>query len=102
MDWAKIRVLAAGGRVRGTDKAVAAAREPAVEPDALAEHERLAGALMGAKGRFLLSVNAAPEIAALYPGTTVEEVTTKYTVSRRKVKDGKPLPRTTELLIRNY
>lgn len=69
---------------------------------ALEEHERLALALRSVKGRFLLSVNDAPEIAALYPSTTVEKVTTKYTVARRKEKDGAPLPRTTELLIRNY
>lgn len=44
------------------------------------DFERLAGALRGLKGRFLMSINDVPEIRALFAWARIEEVTTTYTI----------------------
>lgn len=49
-----------------------------------ADHARLAEALLGLSGRFILSINDVPEIRALYTGKArIVEVPTKYTVAGR-------------------
>lgn len=51
------------------------------------DHARLAEALLGARGRFILSINDVPEIEALYIGRAIlERVETVYTVSGRPRK----------------
>lgn len=63
-----------------------------------ADHERLAAALQGVKGKFLLSYNDCAEIGNLYNWATIERVTTRYSVTRNSSKRN----RVNELLIRNY
>lgn len=46
------------------------------------DFERLASALQSTKGRFILSINDAPEIRDLFAWATIEPVTLKYTVSQ--------------------
>lgn len=47
-----------------------------------ADHARLAEALLGLSGRFILSINDVPDIRALYAGKAdIVEVSTKYTVA---------------------
>ena len=59
-----------------------------------ADHARLAEALLGLKGKWLLSINDTPEIRSLYQGRAmIEGVTTKYTLAGGAAK---PI---TELLI---
>ncbi len=45
------------------------------------DHARLAGALKGLRGRFLLTLNDVPEVRRLYAWATIEPVSLKYTVS---------------------
>lgn len=45
------------------------------------DFERLAGALRGLKGRFLMSINDVPEIRALFAWARIEEVKTTYTIA---------------------
>lgn len=57
---------------------------------------KLRDLLRGLKGKWLVSINDAPEIRALFAEFTIEQVATKYSVN-----DAAPMP-VTELLIRNY
>ena len=65
-----------------------------------ADHERLCNALLGIKGKFLLSYNDCPEIRKLYskPGITIETTTRLSNIAQR-YEAGKQYP---ELLIANY
>jgi DNA adenine methylase len=51
-----------------------------------ADFERLAAALKGLRGRFILSINDRPEIRSLFAGCSIEEAALTYSVS------GKPTP----------
>ena len=64
------------------------------------DHAGLADALLGIKGKFLLSYNDCPEIRALYdrPGIVVEGISRLSNIAQR-YKNGKQYP---ELLISNY
>ena len=64
------------------------------------DHAGLADALLGIKGKFLLSYNDCPEIRALYdrPGIVVEGISRLSTIAQR-YENGKQYP---ELLISNY
>lgn len=64
------------------------------------EHAGLADALLGIKGKFLLSYNDCPEIRALYdrPGIVVEGISRLSNIAQR-YENGKQYP---ELLISNY
>lgn len=64
------------------------------------DHAGLADALLGIKGKFLLSYNDCPEIRALYdrPGIVVEGISRLSNISQR-YENGKQYP---ELLISNY
>lgn len=46
-----------------------------------ADFERLSGLLEGIEGRFILSINNAPEIRELFARFTIEEVALSYRVS---------------------
>lgn len=71
----------------------------AVSSDGL-DHAGLADALLGIKGKFLLSYNDCPEIRALYdrPGIVVEGISRLSNIAQR-YENGKQYP---ELLISNY
>lgn len=69
-----------------------------VQPFATEDHERLAATLKPLKGRFLLSYGDHASIRALYNWAEIEEVSTRYSIS--KTAEGRA--RRTELLIRNY
>lgn len=56
---------------------------------------RLAAALRGLRGRFLLSLNDTPEVRELFAGFSLRELSTTYTLARGKTK------RAAELLISN-
>ena len=64
------------------------------------DHARLADALLGIKGKFLLSYNDCPEIRALYdrPGIVIEGISRLSNIAQR-YENGKQYP---ELLISNY
>lgn len=64
------------------------------------DHAELADALLGIKGKFLLSYNDCPEIRALYdrPGIVVEGISRLSNIAQR-YENGKQYP---ELLISNY
>lgn len=64
------------------------------------DHAGLADALLGIKGKFLLSYNDCPEIRALYdrPGIMVEGISRLSNIAQR-YENGKQYP---ELLISNY
>ena len=64
------------------------------------DHAGLADALLGIKGKFLLSYNDCPEIRALYdrPGVVVEGISRLSNIAQR-YENGKQYP---ELLISNY
>ena len=64
------------------------------------DHAGLADALLGIKGKFLLSYNYCPEIRALYdrPGIVVEGISRLSNIAQR-YENGKQYP---ELLISNY
>ena len=64
------------------------------------DHERLCNALMGIKGKFLLSYNDCPEIRELYSkeGIMIESTTRLSNIAQR-FDAGKQYP---ELLISNY
>lgn len=64
------------------------------------DHAGLADALLGIKGKFLLSYNDCPEIRALYdrPGIVVESISRLSNIAQR-YENGKQYP---ELLISNY
>lgn len=64
------------------------------------DHTGLADALLGIKGKFLLSYNDCPEIRALYsrPGIVIEGVSRLSNIAQR-YENGKQYP---ELLISNY
>ena len=64
------------------------------------DHAGLADALLGIKGKFLLSYNDCPEIRALYdrPGIVVEGIS-RLSNSAQRYETGKQYP---ELLISNY
>lgn len=64
------------------------------------DHAGLADALLGIKGKFLLSYNECPEIRALYdrPGIVVEGISRLSNIAQR-YENGKQYP---ELLISNY
>lgn len=64
------------------------------------DHAGFADALLGIKGRFLLSYNDCPEIRALYdrPGIVVEGISRLSNIAQR-YENGKQYP---ELLISNY
>ena len=64
------------------------------------DHAGLADALIGIKGKFLLSYNDCPEIRALYdrPGIVVEGISRLSNIAQR-YENGKQYP---ELLISNY
>lgn len=64
------------------------------------DHTGLADALLGIKGKFLLSYNDCPEIRALYdrPGIVVEGISRLSNIAQR-YENGKQYP---ELLISNY
>lgn len=64
------------------------------------DHAGLADALLGIKGKFLLSYNDCPEIRALYdrPGIVVEGISLLSNIAQR-YENGKQYP---ELLISNY
>lgn len=64
------------------------------------DHAGLADALLGIKGKFLLSYNDCPEIRALYdrPGIVVEGISRLSSIAQR-YENGKQYP---ELLISNY
>ena len=64
------------------------------------DHAGLANALLGIKGKFLLSYNDCPEIRALYdrPGIVVEGISRLSNIAQR-YENGKQYP---ELLISNY
>ena len=64
------------------------------------DHAGLADALLGIKGKFLLSYNDCPEIRALYdrPGMVVEGISRLSNIAQR-YENGKQYP---ELLISNY
>lgn len=63
------------------------------------DHERLAGTLKGIEGGFLLSYNDSSAIRRLYSWAMIEEITTSYSIGRRRESRG---TKVTELLIRNY
>ncbi|MDR0884523.1 MAG: DNA adenine methylase [Oscillospiraceae bacterium] len=65
-----------------------------------ADHQRLADALMGIQGRFLLSYNDCPEIQSLYtkPGIFIESTTRLSNIAQR-YEGGKQYA---ELIIGNY
>lgn len=63
---------------------------------------RLAELLKSIQGRFIMSINDAPEIREWFSGFRIEEVKTRYSVARAgsgKAGKGKPV---TELLVMNY
>ena len=64
------------------------------------DHAGLANALLGIKGKFLLSYNDCPEIRALYdrPGIVIEGISRLSNIAQR-YENGKQYP---ELLISNY
>ena len=64
------------------------------------DHAGLADALLGIKGKFLLSYNDCPEIRALYdrPGIVIEGISRLSNIAQR-YENGKQYP---ELLISNY
>ena len=64
------------------------------------DHTGLADALLGIKGKFLLSYNDCPEIRALYarPGIVIEGISRLSNIAQR-YENGKQYP---ELLISNY
>ena len=51
---------------------------------ARADFERMASALAGVRGRFILSMNDRPEVRAIFAGFMIEEVQTTYTLARKK------------------
>jgi len=63
------------------------------------DHERLAAALRGLKGKWLLSISDEPDVRSLYAWATVEGVEVGYSISRDK---GIEKHQGRELLIRNY
>jgi DNA adenine methylase len=63
------------------------------------DHERLADALQGIKGRFLLSINDHPKIRKLYKGCPRLKVKVKYTIARTKTEQASDRQ---ELVIANY
>lgn len=60
------------------------------------DFKKLRDLLQGVKGKFIMSINDAPEIRELYKGFRIEKVSTVYSAG----KDGKKL--VTELLIMNF
>jgi DNA adenine methylase len=54
-----------------------------------ADFERLAEALAGLKGRFILSINDVPEIRRTFRSFAVEEVETTYTISKGAAQAGR-------------
>jgi DNA adenine methylase len=54
-----------------------------------ADFERLAAALRGLKGRFLLSLNDVPEVRRIFDGFAMEEVETTYTIANGKAQTGR-------------
>lgn len=66
----------------------------------LADHARLAKALSGIKGKFLLSINDCPQANKLYGKFRIKRLTTTYTVCRDKSEDAQKAR--SELLISNY
>lgn len=58
---------------------------------ARADFRKIADALGGLKGHFILSINDRPEIRALFAGHRFEEVETTYTVSEGPAKRAKEL-----------
>jgi len=61
------------------------------------DHERLAGALRGIQGRFVLSINDHPFTRRLYAWAKVERATVRYTIGRKKTGRS-----SAELVIRNF
>jgi len=55
------------------------------------DYERIAKALHGIKGDFILSINDVPEIREIFDGFYFEEVSLTYTVSQGKGKEAKEL-----------
>lgn len=66
-------------------------------PFTVEDHIRLRDVLAKIQGRYLLSINDHPDIRDLYKGFNIEEVSVRYSVSR---KDKSTLKK--ELLISNY
>ncbi len=65
-----------------------------------ADHQRLCNALMGIKGKFLMSYNACPEIAEMYSREGIMiETTTRLSNIAQRFAAGKQYP---EFLISNY
>lgn len=64
-----------------------------------ADHERLAAAMRGLKGKWLLSISDEPDVRALYEGFTIDAVEVGYSICRDKEAVKAP---GRELLIRNY
>lgn len=62
------------------------------------DHQRLANALKGIKGRFVLSYNDDPLIRSLYEGYFVEGITRRQTLSGK----GDNKTRFSEVIIKNY
>ena len=61
-----------------------------------ADFQRLADALAGIKGQFLLSINDVPEIRALFAWAKIDEIATTYTIGSKGAAPA------SELLIRNF
>lgn len=61
-----------------------------------ADFKKLSEILASLKGKFLLSINDAPEIREIFKGFTIEEAPTRYSVNAKQTKS------VVELLIRNY
>ncbi|MBI9076236.1 MAG: hypothetical protein JEZ02_12560 [Desulfatibacillum sp.] len=62
----------------------------------LPDYEEMASVLAGIQGKFLLSINDAPEMQEAFKAFTIEHVTLKYTLAREAFTTGK------ELLVRNF
>lgn len=62
------------------------------------EFTKLADALRGIEGRFLLSINDVPEVRELFSWATIEPVTTSYSIASKADARGARA----ELLIRNF
>ena len=61
------------------------------------DFRKLKDLLTGIKGKFIMSINATPEIRELFKGFNIEEVSTNYTLAGAHKKK-----KVTELLIMNY
>lgn len=62
----------------------------------LEDYREMAGLLEGIKGKFLLTINDLPEMREVFKAFNLKEVSLKYSVSSKKLSEGR------ELILTNY